>query len=199
MKNICVFCGSSFGIHPEYSEAAVALGQALVDQQIGLIYGGGNVGLMGEIARTVFEQGGHVTGVIPKALADREVAYTELTDLRIVKDMHERKALMADLADGFIAMPGGFGTLEEFFEAITWSQLAIHNKPCGLLNIGNFYDLLIRFLDHTVEHGFVPQANRNMILMDANPQKLIEKLRHYAPATLDKAKLALQHKKEREA
>ena len=197
MEKICVFCGSSFGRHHEYSDAARALGRTLLNHDVGLVYGGGHVGLMGEIARTVLEGGGHVTGVIPRSLADRELAYREVTDLRIVESMHERKALMAELSDGFIAMPGGLGTMEEFFEVITWSQLAFHNKPCGLLNVKGFYDPLIHFIDQIVEKGFADASNREMILIDDNPEALIIKLKNDAPSQVDKVEKALKAKRER--
>ena len=198
MKNICVYCGSSYGKQTVYADAAKTLGEILVQNNIGLVYGGGHVGLMGIIAQTVFKNGGHVVGVIPKTLSDRELAYTELDDLRIVKNMHERKALMAELSDGFIAMPGGYGTLEEFFEAITWSQLAIHNKPCGLLNVQGFFNPLITFLDHTVEQGFVDQGNRDMILIDNAPEQLVNKMQNYSGMNVDKIEMALQKTKERD-
>ncbi len=135
MKRVCVFCGSSPGARPEYLQAAIELGQALAGKNIGLVYGGAKVGMMGKIAESVLEKGGEVIGVIPKDLVEREVAFTGLADLRVVGSMHERKALMADLSDGFIALPGGLGTIEEFFEVVTWAQLGIHPKPCGLLNV----------------------------------------------------------------
>lgn len=197
MEKICVFCGSSFGSDEAYSEAARALGKTLLNHNLGLVYGGGHVGLMGEIARTVLEGGGHVTGVIPQALADRELAYKEVNDMRVVNSMHERKALMAELSDGFIAMPGGLGTMEEFFEVITWSQLAFHNKPCGLLNVKGFYDQLIRFIDGMVEKEFVDASNREMILIDDNPEALIFKMKNNAPSQVDKVEKALKAKRDR--
>ena len=163
MKRVCVFCGSSTGARPSYARTAVKLGKILAKRQIGLVYGGGNVGLMGLIADSVLEHGGDVIGVIPRFLVHKEVAHQHLKDLRIVESMHERKALMADLSDGFIALPGGYGTLEEFCEIVTWAQLQLHPKPCGLLNVEGFYDSLLQFLDHAVaeqfSEGIQPQAD----------------------------------------
>ncbi|HEX7983819.1 MAG TPA: TIGR00730 family Rossman fold protein, partial [Duganella sp.] len=153
-KTICVYCGANAGVTPAYAEAARALGRALVDQNLALVYGGGKVGLMGVIADAVLAAGGEVTGVIPTALVEREVGHMGLTRQFIVKDMHERKAMMASLSDGFIAMPGGMGTLEELFEMLTWSQLGIHAKPIGLLNVDGFYDGLIDFIAHASGQGF---------------------------------------------
>ena len=159
MKRICVFCGSSSGARPHYVEAARQTGLALVERGFGLVYGGANVGLMGEIANTVLKQGGEVIGVIPEALVGRELAHACLTELRIVKSMHERKTLMSDLADGFIALPGGYGTFEEFCEIITWAQLGLHRKPCGVLNVCGYYDQLLSFFDSAVrEKFFIPRT-----------------------------------------
>ncbi len=194
MKSICVFCGSSPGSRSEYLEAARDLGAALVQQGINLVYGGGNVGIMGAIAESVFNSGGKVTGVIPRHLAEKEVAYTELSDLRIVDSMHQRKALMEQLSDGFIAMPGGLGTIEEFFEVWTWTQLNMHQKPCGLLNICGYFDQLLNFLDHTVEEQFVQADHRHMIIVEENSHKLIDHFRSYTPKVIDKAKWALKMK-----
>ncbi|MBD3308710.1 TIGR00730 family Rossman fold protein [candidate division KSB3 bacterium] len=192
MKRLCVFCGSSPGLKPAYRQAARDLGQLLANRQIGLVYGGGNVGMMGEIARVASEAGGEVIGVIPKALAEKEVAFTDLTDLRVVESMHERKALMAQLSDGFIALPGGLGTLEEFFEVLTWAQLNIHRKPCGLLNICRYYDKLIGFVDYAVEQGFITTEHRSLLLIDAQPDGLLRQFEHYQPIDVDKAAWALQ-------
>ncbi|MCP4746030.1 MAG: TIGR00730 family Rossman fold protein [Desulfobacteraceae bacterium] len=186
MKRICVFCGSSFGSKPEYSEAAKQLGSVLAGNDIGLVYGGANVGIMGQIANTVLDQGGEVVGVIPRALVEKEVAHTKLNDLRIVDSMHERKALMSELSDGFIAMPGGFGTIEEFVEILTWLQLGIHQKPCGLLNVNMYYDKFMRFLDHITGEQFVQEKHRNMVLADSNPKSLIEKFETFQPPAPDK-------------
>ena len=192
MKRICVFCGSSPGAQPEYSRVAQQLGHTLVREKIGLVYGGGRVGLMGIIAQTVWESGGDIIGIIPKGLADREVAYTELADLRVVDSMHTRKALMAELSDGFIALPGGLGTVEEFFEVLTWTQLGIHQKPCGLLNVKGYFSKLMGFIDHTVGEHFVEKEHRSMILEDETPEGLIQKFKTYKPPTIDKAKRALK-------
>lgn len=192
MKQICVFCGSSPGASPEYLNAARQLGYTLADKDIGLVYGGAKVGMMGKIAEAVLEKRGRVIGVIPKDLVAKEVAFTELADLRIVDSMHERKALMADLSDGFIALPGGLGTIEEFFEVATWAQLGIHPKPCGLLNVKQYYNKLMEFLDHTVNEKFVELEHRSMILMDENPERLLQKFETYRPPTIDKAKWVLK-------
>lgn len=191
-NRICVFCGSGIGAQPEYVEAARNLGKILVKKQIGLVYGGARVGIMGEIALSVMENGGEVIGIIPKYLAEKEVAFTGLADLRIVDSMHERKALMADLSDGFIAMPGGLGTIEEIFEALTWAQLGLHNKPCGLLNTLGYYDLLINFINHSVEQKFIRPENRTMIMIDDEAERLLEKFGNYSAPVVDKAKWALE-------
>lgn len=176
MKRVCVFCGSSPGVRPGYTDAARALGYEIVGRGMSLVYGGGRVGLMGVIADAVLEAGGEVTGVIPHALASREVAHHGLTDLRVVDSMHTRKAMMAALADAFIAMPGGFGTYEEFFEVVTWTQLGVHRKPCGLLNVEGFYDPLVGLLDHAVAEGFVRSQHRATVLVDGDPARLLEAL-----------------------
>jgi uncharacterized protein (TIGR00730 family) len=187
VKRVCVFCGSSPGAKPEYMQTAQELGQALVDKNIGLVYGGASVGTMGHIARTVLEAGGDVVGVIPQELVDKEVAFTDLPDLRVVGSMHQRKALMAELSDGFIALPGGLGTIEEFFEALTWSQLGMHAKPCGLLNVCGYYSHLIDFLDRAVDEQFILAAHRSMVLVDEDPRTLLDKFETYQPPTIDKA------------
>ncbi|MCB9107977.1 MAG: TIGR00730 family Rossman fold protein [Anaerolineales bacterium] len=191
MKRICVFCGSSPGANPEYVEIARRLGHHLADRNIGLVYGGGRVGLMGKIAEAMLEKNGEVIGVIPKALAEKEVAFTRLADLRIVNSMHERKALMADLSDGFIALPGGLGTIEEFFEVLTWAQLGIHHKPCGLLNVGCYYTKLLDFLAHTAQEQFVGTESLSMILVDDDPDALLQKFERYRPPKIDKVGWAL--------
>ena len=191
MKNLCVFCGSSFGSDTKYAQAAEHLGTIIAERNLGLVYGGGRVGLMGEIADTVIKAKGHVIGVIPKQLHEREVSHNGISDLRVVDSMHERKALMAELSDGFIAMPGGFGTIEEIFEVITWAQLNFHNKPCGLLNINGYYDNLIKFMDNAVKEKFIEPENRAMILIDEEPETLLEKMMNYAPPKVDKAKWVL--------
>ncbi len=167
-------------------EAARTLGTALARRKIGLVYGGAHVGLMGELANTVIEQGGHVTGVMPQALVDREIAHRAITDLRVVHSMHERKALMAELADGFIALPGGFGTLEEFFEIVTWGQLGLHRKPFGLLNCRRFFDQLIGFLDFAVSQQFIKPQHRAMILVESEPDALLDQCMAYEPPTVAK-------------
>jgi len=177
MKSIAVYCGASLGADPVYADAARSLARALVEHNIGLVYGGGKVGLMGVIADEVLRLGGDATGVIPKHLVEREVGHAGLTRLFVVKDMHERKAMMSDLAEGFIAMPGGMGTLEELFEMVTWAQLGIHAKPIGLLNVNGFYDGLASFIDHLVGTGFVRPAHAELLVRDADPDVLIRRLR----------------------
>jgi len=192
MKRICVFCGSSFGADPAYIKAANELGIAIANRGFGLVYGGSCVGLMGEIASAVIKINGDVIGVITKDLVDREVANHDLSDLRIVGSMHERKSLMAKISDGFIAMPGGYGTLEEIFEVITWAQLNFHNKPCGFLNIHGYYDNLIKFLDHSVSEGFIEKENREMIIIDNDVESLLDRFLNYEAPKVDKAKRALE-------
>ena len=192
MKRLCVFCGSSPGAMPEYSQAARRLGSLLAQRQVGLVYGGGNVGMMGQLAKAVIEQGGEVIGVIPRELLEKKVAYTALSDLRVVGSMHERKALMAELADGFLALPGGLGTLEEFFEVWTWAQLGLHQKPCGLLNICDYYSPLITFLDHLVTQRFLAAAHRSMVMVEEHPEALLEQFDQYRAPIVDKAAWALQ-------
>ena len=192
MKSICVFCGSSPGARPEYTAAARKLGKILADRDLTLVYGGGNVGMMGQIAHAVLENGGHVTGVIPRALADMEVAYTDLSDLRIVDSMHARKALMAELSDGFIALPGGLGTLEEFVEVLTWAQLGFHTKPCGLLNPCGYYNSLLSFINHTADQQFIQPAHRELILVEEDPEALLDRFETYVAPQVDKAAWALR-------
>jgi hypothetical protein len=187
VKRICVFCGSSPGARPEYADAARDMGRALVEAGMGLVYGGGRVGLMGTVADAVMQAGGEVIGVIPEALMRREVGHHGITDLRVVGSMHERKALMADLSDGFVAMPGGYGTFEEFCEVITWSQLGIHPKPCGLLNVADYYGPLLALFDHAVAEGFVRTQHRELVLEDTSPAALLEKMRHFVPSRTEKA------------
>jgi uncharacterized protein (TIGR00730 family) len=177
MKAIAVYCGASSGADPMYADAARALGQVLVEHNIALVYGGGKVGLMGVIADEVLRLGGEVTGVIPRALVEREVGHAGLTRIFVVKDMHERKAMMAELSDGFIALPGGMGTLEELFEMLTWSQLGIHAKPVGLLNVGGFYDGLVAFVAHQRAEGFVRAEHAGLMMVDAAPDALVRRLR----------------------
>jgi len=192
MKSICVFCGSSPGARPEYTAAARKLGKILADSDLTLVYGGGNVGMMGQIAHAVLENGGHVTGVMPRAIADMEVAYTDLADLRIVDSMHARKALMAELSDGFIALPGGLGTLEEFVEVLTWAQLGFHAKPCGLLNTCGYYNNLLSFINHTSDQQFIQPAHRELILVEEDPEALLDSFETYVAPQVDKATWALR-------
>ena len=175
-RNICVFTGSRFGANGAYTTAAQALGRALVDGGCGLVYGGGKVGLMTVIADTVLQLKGHVTGVIPDALVTKEVAHEGLSDLRIVQSMHERKALMTELSDGFVAMPGGIGTMEEFFEVLSWAQLGLHNKPCALLNVAAYYDALIKFLDSAVSEDFIKPKHRELLIVESDPQHLVDRM-----------------------
>ena len=177
--SVCVYCGSSSDINPVYANAAKALGRALVKHHLSLVYGGGHVGLMGIVADAVLDAGGEVTGVIPKALMDTEVGHDRLTRLLVVKDMHERKALMAEHADGFITMPGGIGTLEELFETLTWAQLGFHEKPIGLLNVAGFYDPLIEFLRHQTSQGFLRAEHKDLLLVETEPDPLIEQLKNF--------------------
>ena len=176
LRRVCVFCGSSRGTPAVYREAAEDLARTMAARGIGLVFGGGGVGLMGVLADAVLAAGGHAIGVIPHALVAREIAHTGLPDLRVVGSMHERKAVMAELADGFIALPGGFGTFEEFCEAITWTQLGLHRKRCGLLNAAGFYDPLLALFDRAVADGFLKAANRSLVADDTDPAVLLDKL-----------------------
>ena len=178
MRRICVFCGSSTGLRPDYRLAAEAMGTALARRGQELVYGGGKVGLMGVMADATLAAGGRVTGVIPQALVAKEVGHAGLTELRIVRSMHERKALMADLADGFVAMPGGMGTLDEMFEILTWAQLGIHAKPCGLLNVAGYFDPLLQFVRHSVAEGFVRKEHGDMLHVAATAEALLDLLQH---------------------
>ena len=181
MKSICVFCGSRPGNDPAYAKAAEALGRTLAQSGITLVYGGGHVGLMGVVADAALDAGGEVIGVMPRALVEREISHTTLTKLHVVGSMHERKALMADLAEGFIALPGGTGTLEEFFEMLTWAQLGEHEKPCGLLNTGGYYDSLLTVFDHMVEKGFVSSEHRKLVLVESDPDAMLDAFARYSP------------------
>jgi len=185
MQTICIYCGSKHGVHNAYTEAANALGRQLARAGLGLVYGGGSVGLMGVVADAVLAEGGEVIGVIPTVLSRKELLHTGCTTLHQVATMHERKALMEDCADGFIALPGGYGTLDELFEIITWAQLGLHHKPIGLLNIEGYYDQLIAFLRHTVEQGFVRETFIDMLLVDDNSERLLQRMAAYraTPAT----------------
>ena len=186
MNRVCVFCGSSPGEKPRYAAMAQRMGTLLAQRGLTLVYGGGNVGLMGVLADAVLEHGGQVIGVIPQALMDLEVGHTGLGDLRIVGSMHERKALMADLSDGFVALPGGIGTLEEFCEVLTWAQLGMHAKPCGLVNVDGYFDHLIAFLDHSVRERFFRPEHRSMVLLEEDPAALLDRFERYRPPQLEK-------------
>lgn len=193
MKKICVFCGSNVGVRAAYRQAAEELGRELVQRKVGLVYGGGNIGLMGVLADTVLDGSGEVHGVIPHALVAREVAHKDLTKLHIVDSMHERKQLMADLSDAFVALPGGYGTFEEFCEAVTWSQLGIHKKPCGLLNVEGYFDPLIAQFDGAVREGFLHPDNRALVLEARRAGDLLDALARWEPPV----KEAWIEKKER--
>jgi uncharacterized protein (TIGR00730 family) len=181
MKRIAVYCGSNKGVRPEYATAAHALGTLLAREHIELVYGGGMVGLMGIVADAVMANGGHVIGVIPEKLVIKEVVHEKLPDLRVVKNMHERKALMAELSDGFIALPGGYGTFEEFFEVLAWSQLGWHGKPFGLLDIGGFYQSLLTFLDHVRNEGFIRPQHRELVLVADDAADLLRRMQDFRP------------------
>ncbi|KRW61091.1 LOG family protein [Pseudomonas sp. TTU2014-080ASC] len=183
---LCVFCGSNPGNDPVYLEGAKRLGRALAEEEIGLVYGGSSVGLMGAVADAALEAGGEVIGIIPRSLWEKEVGHTGLNDLRVVDSMHQRKALMAELADGFIAMPGGVGTLEELFEVWTWAQLGHHRKPCSLLNINGYYDQLGLFLNHMVNEAFVKPEHRTMLIVEKRIDALLEAIRAYQPPQVSK-------------
>jgi uncharacterized protein (TIGR00730 family) len=179
MKNICVFCGSAVGKNPIYKQTAQDLGLLFVKKQIRLIYGGGRVGLMGIMADTVMQNGGKVVGIIPQFLIEMEVAHSRLSEMIMVKTMHERKKRMTDMAQGFIVMPGGIGTMDEFFEVFTWAQLGLHSKPIGLLNTNGFFDKLLAYIDFAVEESFVKPQSRKMILIETDAEQLIENMQNY--------------------
>jgi uncharacterized protein (TIGR00730 family) len=186
LQNLCIYCGSSPGNRPEYVAEARCFGRTLVEQDIGLVYGGASIGLMGVVADTVLAAGGTVTGVIPRALLRKEVVHHGLTELVITESMHARKAKMAQLADAFVALPGGIGTFEELFEIWTWAQLGFHRKPCALFNPRGYFDPLVQFLDHAVEEGFLKPVHRSMLLVSDSPENLLEALRSYRPPVIDK-------------
>lgn len=186
IKQICVYCGSSPGATPQYQQAAKILGQTLATRKIDLVYGGADIGLMGAVANAVLTHGGKVTGVIPKALYRKEVAHQGLSNLEVVADMHERKARMAELADGFVTLPGGLGTLEELFEMLTWSQLGFHEKPIGLLNIENYYTSLLEFIQHSVNQGFVKPIHQQLFTVSDSPETLIDSMNAYRSPIIDK-------------
>lgn len=186
MKKICVYCGSNPGNSAEFLESARRLARVLVEREICLVYGGASVGIMGEIADAVLAGGGEVIGVIPQALVDKEVSHAGLTELKVVDSMHERKEMMADISEGFIALPGGLGTIEEIFEVLTWAQLGFHRKPCALLNIKGYYDKLNQFLNHAVAEGFIANTHREMLLVEEEPQQLLESMAAYSAPAVDK-------------
>ena len=185
MRRICVFCGSSPGARPEYTQATEELSAVLVAENIGVVYGGGGVGLMGKLADAVLAQGGEITGVIPHALVDKEVGHPHVKDMRVVDSMHERKALMAELADAFVALPGGLGTLEELFEVFTWSQLGLHRKPLALLDVEGYYEGIAAFLDHAVRERFLTAKQRSTLIVERDPGALLERLKAYEPDAVE--------------
>jgi len=186
IKSLCVYCGSSPGAKPDYVALSEQLALTMAEQNLGLVYGGAHVGIMGALANKLMELGGKVTGVIPEALVDMEVAHQGITELHVVADMHERKATMAKLSDGFISLPGGLGTLEETFEMLTWSQLGFHGKPCGLLNVAGFYDDLLRFLDNACSEAFMLPHHRALLIDSTDPNDLIARMRAYVPEVKSK-------------
>lgn len=186
MRRICVYCGSNPGVRSVYADAAKQLAGVLVRHEIELVYGGADKGLMGIIADTVLEKGGKVHGVIPQMLMEKEIAHQGLTELHVVASMHARKTMMAALSEGFIAMPGGYGTLEEIIEIITWGQLRFHDKPCGLLNVDGFFDHLLAYLDHSNAEGFLRRENRDMLLVDRDPVGLVQQFERYAAPHVEK-------------
>ncbi|MBT8364826.1 MAG: TIGR00730 family Rossman fold protein [Deltaproteobacteria bacterium] len=186
MQSICIFCGSSTGKNSSYTSVAVECGKLLAERKLTLVYGGGNIGLMGEIAHSVINHGGKAIGVIPQFLVEKELVYKDLTEIRVVDTMHERKAMMAELADAFIAMPGGFGTLEETVEVLTWAQLGLHRKPIGLMNIDGYYDYLNNFFDHMVTEGFLMREYKDMLLIREDPAAMLVSLTTFEPPDVDK-------------
>ena len=181
MERICVFCGASPGARPAYREATEELARLLVADGIGVVFGGGGVGLMGALADAVLAEGGEIIGVIPRSLVEREIAHRDVSDMRVVASMHERKALMAELADAFVALPGGIGTLEELFEVYTWAQLGLHRKPCALLNVEGYYDGIDEFLSHAVAERFLHEDTRALLMVEDHPAALLERLRSFEP------------------
>jgi len=181
VERICVFCGASPGARPEYRASTAELARILAAEGIGVVYGGGGVGLMGALADAVLAEGGEITGVIPRSLVNREIAHRDVPDMRVVGSMHERKALMADLADAFVALPGGIGTLEELFEVYTWAQLGLHRKPCALLNVEGYYEGVADFLSHAVAERFLREETRALLMVESDPATLIERLHSFEP------------------
>ena len=186
MKSVAVYCGSSAGFDDIYRQQAEVMGQTLAERNLTLVYGGGRVGLMGAVADSVLRHGGRAIGVIPDFLANKELAHLGLTELHIVKSMHERKLLMADLAEGFVAMPGGYGTLEELFEVLTWAQLGLHHKPVAVLNVGGYYNQLLALLDTMTTEGLLRSENRSQLLQDETPAVLLDKMLHFQPVAVEK-------------
>lgn len=186
MKNICVYCGSRPGRLEAYADAARAMAHAMVARDLGLVYGGASIGIMGMVADAVLQLGGRAVGVIPEALARKEVAHSGLTALHITQSMHERKTLMAELSDGFVALPGGIGTFEEIFEVWTWAQLGIHDKPCGLLNVAGYYDALTGFLNHATQDQFLSPPHRAMLIVEQEPSALLDRFASYQPPNVQK-------------
>jgi uncharacterized protein (TIGR00730 family) len=186
MKSVAVYCGASSGTNELFTQQAQAMGQALAERGFTLVYGGGRVGLMGAVADAVMQHGGRAVGVIPDFLADKELAHTGLSELHIVKTMHERKLMMADLAEGFVAMPGGYGTLEELFEVLTWGQLGLHRKPIGVLNVAGYYDHLLQALNHMADEGLLRRENRNQLLSHPEPHGILDAMLAYEPVSLEK-------------
>jgi uncharacterized protein (TIGR00730 family) len=186
MKRLCVFCGSSPGSRAEYAETAHSFGRLIAAHGLGLVYGGGSVGLMGALADGAISAGGEVIGVIPQTLWDRELGHKGLTRLHIVESMHQRKALMAELSDCFVALPGGIGTFEELFEVWTWAQLGVHRKPCGVLDVAGFYAQLLGFIEHCVTERFIRPQHRAMLLVDTDPENLLRRLSDYSPPAVEK-------------
>ena len=181
MKRICIYCGSSLGSKPVYAEAAKVMGTAVARRGCELVYGGGKVGLMGTLADAVLAAGGHVIGIMPKHLADNEIAHNGLNELRVVDTMHARKEMMIRIADAMIALPGGWGTYDEFAEAVTWAQLGLHAKPLGLLNVAGFFDGLIALVDHAIDEGFVRPVHRELVVVDADVERLLDRIEAYVP------------------
>lgn len=186
LRNICVYCGSNAGGREDYADSAKKLAAELVARDLGLIYGGSSTGIMGVLADAVLEAGGQVRGIMPRALVHKEIAHGGLTELRVTGTMHERKAMMAEMSDGFIALPGGFGTLEEIVEILTWAQLQLHEKPCGLLNAADYYDHLLRFVAHAEEEGFVDPQHSEMLLVASDPSELLDKFESYRAPKVQK-------------
>jgi uncharacterized protein (TIGR00730 family) len=185
-RSICVFCGSNFGNSKRYAETANEVGGSLARRGLRLIYGGGNVGLMGVVADACLAAGGNVVGVIPQSLVDKEIAHKGLTELHVVRSMHERKAMMAGLSDAFVTLPGGLGTFEEFFEMATWTQLGLHRKACGVVNVAGYFDGLLALADRAVLDGFLAPEHRNMLLSHDRPDRLVDLVLAYTPPILDK-------------